>query len=59
MSQEQNTLANTDMEQVAHLSEGYSGADMRQLCSEASMGPIRSIDFGQIEKIDIAQVRSF
>lgn len=57
MSQEEHTLANADLEQIARLSQGFSGADMRQLCSEASMGPIRSIDLGKIEKIDIGEVR--
>ncbi|KHJ87926.1 ATPase, AAA family, partial [Oesophagostomum dentatum] len=37
-------LEDADFDEVAKLTEGYSGADMRQLCAEAAMGPIRDID---------------
>ncbi|KJH50342.1 ATPase, AAA family [Dictyocaulus viviparus] len=38
------SLDEKQFNQVAKLTEGYSGADVRQLCAEAAMGPIRDID---------------
>ncbi|CAI4223596.1 unnamed protein product [Auanema sp. JU1783] len=32
------------LKKIAELTKGYSGADMRQLCAEAAMGPIRDIE---------------
>ena len=38
------------------LIKGYSGADMTNLCREAALGPIRTLDVSSIETIDIEQV---
>ncbi|KAB0802490.1 hypothetical protein PPYR_04676 [Photinus pyralis] len=57
MSKERHSLAECDMSKVAELTDGYSGADMRNLCSEASLGPIRSIDIRQMEFIEANEVR--
>lgn len=38
-----NNLCEEDVKKVGELTEGYSGADMRQLCAEASMYPVRDI----------------
>ena len=38
---------------------GYSGADMRQMCAEASMGPIRDVENSStmdIETVEAEQV---
>lgn len=35
---------------------GYSGADMKNLCSEAALGPIRSLPFQEIENISEDEV---
>ncbi|VDL64521.1 unnamed protein product [Nippostrongylus brasiliensis] len=38
------SLEEKDYEEIARVTEGYSGADVRQLCAEAAMGPIRDVD---------------
>ena len=40
-----------------YLSFRYSGADMSNLCKEAAMGPIRSLDYSQIDSIEADDVR--
>ncbi|CAL7952122.1 unnamed protein product [Xylocopa violacea] len=50
-------LTEEDVHNVAEQSKGYSGADMSNLCKEASMGPIRSIPFSQLENIRKEDVR--
>jgi SpoVK/Ycf46/Vps4 family AAA+-type ATPase len=50
-------LSGENFAEIAQLSDGYSGADIRNLCSEASLGPIRSIDMSMIEKIQADEVR--
>ncbi|CCD68481.1 Fidgetin-like protein 1 [Caenorhabditis elegans] len=51
-------ITNHNLERIRELTDGYSGADMRQLCTEAAMGPIRDIgdDIETIDKDDIRAV---
>lgn len=56
MSSERNILIEENMVQIAQQSDGYSGADMRNLCSEASLGPIRCIDMSRMHSIQAAEV---
>jgi len=37
--------------------QGYSGADMANLCKEAAMGPIRSLDMSELASLEQDQVR--
>lgn len=53
---ENNILSDDDLEKIASLSNGYSGADMKSLCQEASIGPIRSMSFEMINNIQADQV---
>lgn len=53
---ENNDLSDGDLEKIALLSDGYSGADMKSLCQEASLGPIRSMSFEMIKNIQADQV---
>lgn len=54
---ENHVLSDGDLDEIASLSSGYSGADMKSLCQEASLGPIRSINFDMINNIEADQVR--
>ncbi|VVC31509.1 Hypothetical protein CINCED_3A017288 [Cinara cedri] len=54
---ENHVLSDDDLEKIASLSDGYSGADMKSLCQEASLGPIRSMSFDMIKNIEADQVR--
>jgi len=53
----QHDLDQEDVTRIAEKSAGYSGADMTNLCKEASMEPIRSIPFSQFENIKMEDVR--
>lgn len=55
---ENHVLSDNDLERIGTLSEGYSGADMKSLCQEASLGPIRSISFDLINNIKADQVNT-
>lgn len=56
LTSENNILSDDDLEKIASLSNGYSGADMKSLCQEAAIGPIRSMSFEMINKIQADQV---
>lgn len=57
MAQEKNQLRDQELESVVAATEGFSGADMTQLCREAALGPIRSIQLSDIATITADQVR--
>ncbi|XP_066210317.1 fidgetin-like protein 1 [Saccopteryx leptura] len=56
MSREQCHLREDELERVVQRSEGFSGADMTQLCREASLGPIRRLQAADITTIAANQV---
>lgn len=43
MDKEAHTLTAEDVDKIVTKSLGYSGADMRALCTEAAYGPIREL----------------
>ncbi|NXA11036.1 FIGL1 protein, partial [Sapayoa aenigma] len=57
MSKEHCSLNEEEMELIVKKSSGFSGADMTQLCREASLGPIRSLQSVDIATILPDQVR--
>ena len=57
LAREEHELTAAQLDQVGQLTQGYSGADMANLCKEAAMGPIRSMDFSQIQRISKAELR--
>ncbi|KAL6101511.1 fignl1 [Pungitius sinensis] len=57
MTPEKNRLGEQELESVVNATEGFSGADMTQLCREAALGPIRSIQLSDIATITADQVR--
>ncbi|XP_064619122.1 fidgetin-like protein 1 [Lineus longissimus] len=57
LSKQAYELTEEEVSQICTKTEGYSGADMANLCREAALGPIRSISFGDIEHITPDQVR--
>ncbi|XP_055594128.1 fidgetin-like protein 1 [Uranotaenia lowii] len=54
---EKNSLTADEINQIGQQTDGFSGADMKVLCHEASMGPIRSIPFNQLGEIGKDDVR--
>ncbi|XP_070772498.1 fidgetin-like protein 1 [Enoplosus armatus] len=57
MAQEKNQLREQELDSVVTATEGFSGADMTQLCRDAALGPIRSIQLSDIATITADQVR--
>eukprot|EP00124_Ichthyophonus_hoferi_P000593 Ihof_evm4s23 gene=Ihof_evmTU4s23 len=43
LNEQVHSLTPQDIESIVRRTEGYSGADMNNLCKEAALGPIRSI----------------
>ncbi|XP_040209248.1 fidgetin-like protein 1 [Rana temporaria] len=57
MSREHCNLTEQEVESIVIQADGFSGADMTQLCREAALGPIRSIQAMDIATITAEQVR--
>lgn len=57
MSKEHCSLTEEEVELIVKKSDGFSGADMTQLCREASLGPIRSLQSIDITTVTPEQVR--
>ena len=52
-----NQLSNEELDQVVEKSKGYSGSDMKNLCTEASMCPLRNIvDFSDLKVDEVPPV---
>ncbi len=52
-----NSLGQEDFQEIGRLTDGFSGADMKVLAQEASMFPIRGMDYSQISAVSATQVR--
>ena len=57
MKGEKNVLNEEDVERIVDATDGYSGADMTNLCRDAAIGPIRSIDYSQIGDVSKEDIR--
>ncbi|XP_071827685.1 fidgetin-like protein 1 isoform X1 [Apostichopus japonicus] len=51
------SLAQNEVSLVCQKTEGYSGADVANLCREAALGPIRSIHSSSIQHVSAEEVR--
>ncbi|CAG9531727.1 unnamed protein product [Cercopithifilaria johnstoni] len=56
LSDQKHDLSDDDVQCIAKLTNGYSGADMKQLCSEAAMVPVRNIV--DSSSLDIASINA-
>lgn len=50
-------ISDTELEDIASKTEGFSGADMSVLCHEAVMEPVRNISYSEITNLHASQIR--
>lgn len=55
---ERHNITDDELDKIGNLTNGFSGADMKTLCHEALMGPIRSIPLTEMLTIKADAVRS-
>ncbi|XP_042232070.1 fidgetin-like protein 1 isoform X2 [Homarus americanus] len=55
MESQSHSLIPDDIDRICQMTDGYSGADMANLCREAALGPIRSIDIADMHHISVDQ----
>lgn len=50
-------ITEAHLEEIAQRTKGFSGADMKVLCQEAVMGPVRSISINDMRSVAADSVR--
>lgn len=50
-------ITESQFDEIANQTNGFSGADMKVVCQEAVMGPVRSISFSDMKNISADSVR--
>ncbi|XP_066996920.2 spastin isoform X2 [Anabrus simplex] len=58
LSRHNNPLCKEELEQLATLTEGYSGSDLTSLAKDAALGPIRELNPEQVRCLDPSSVRN-
>ncbi|KAG5504569.1 hypothetical protein JIQ42_06405 [Leishmania sp. Namibia] len=51
------TLTDADLDSLVRSTDGYSGADLKQLCREAAMGPLREMSVVELSAVAAADLR--
>jgi ATP-dependent 26S proteasome regulatory subunit len=57
LSKNKNTLKEKEIASISRWTEGFSGSDVHALCQEAAMIPLREIQRGKMETIDLEHIR--
>lgn len=50
-------VTESHLNEIARETAGFSGADMKTLCTEAVMGPVRSFSYNDIKNVSAANLR--
>uniref|UniRef100_A0A8C9Z3M7 AAA ATPase AAA+ lid domain-containing protein n=2 Tax=Sander lucioperca TaxID=283035 RepID=A0A8C9Z3M7_SANLU len=51
-------LTQLELQQLARMTEGYSGSDLTSLAKDASLGPIRELHPEQVRNMEASEVRN-
>ncbi|XP_014259911.1 spastin isoform X2 [Cimex lectularius] len=57
LSRQGNPLTKSEIDTIAHLTEGYSGSDITALAKDAALAPIRELNTEQVRTLDPVKVR--
>lgn len=57
LSSDNHVITESQFDEIASRTDGFSGADMKTLCHEALMGPVRAISFADIQNVPADSVR--
>ncbi|XP_064402976.1 spastin-like isoform X2 [Halichondria panicea] len=57
ISKHHNLLSEDQLNKLASMTDGYSGSDLTALAKDASLGPIRELDFNALKSVPANQVR--
>ncbi|XP_052058183.1 spastin-like isoform X2 [Mytilus californianus] len=57
LSKQGNPLSDSELNQIASLTEGYSGSDLNALAKDAALGPIRDLSASEVKTVQASNVR--